>query len=152
MLIIISTALIACNNEKTSEDTGERLIVAENIVYDVVIKVPDTDDPWEIKKLEGYMGERMVSEIFNSVYEGKVSVYEYHTGERLSAEQVREKELQQGYDRNNLGKIQFTENWYYNTLNMEIEKVVKTIVLGYENRTIDGKLIGYSAAFRLDLE
>jgi len=151
-ILIIALSLLGCSNTEVPENTGEKILVAEEIIYDVIIKVPDMDDPWEVKKLDGYQGERMVSEIFNAVYEEKVKVYDYHTGEKLSPGQVREKELQQGYDRNNLGKIQFTENWFYNPASMKIDKEVTSIVLGYENRTIDGKLIGYWAAFRLDLE
>lgn len=131
--------------------TNERILVAEEIIYDVIIKISNPDDPWEVEKLEGYQGNMMIAELFNAVYTERIKAYEYHSGKRLKPDEVRMAELQPGFDRNNIGKIQFTENWYYNTATMEIEKEVVSVVLGYENREIDGTLIGYKAAFRLNM-
>ncbi|HCC69774.1 MAG TPA: hypothetical protein DEQ09_01270 [Bacteroidales bacterium] len=145
-------ALLSCNPEVNNDMTNQRIMVAEDIIYDVIIKIPNPDDPWEVEKLEGYQGNRMISELFNAVYTEKIKAYDYHTGKRMSPDEVRKAELQPGFDRNNLGKIQFTENWYYNTATMDIEKEIVSVVLGYENREIDGTLIGYMAAFRLNFE
>lgn len=151
--LLITAMLFSCKQAGENKIIdGERIPVAEEIIYDVVIKIPDPDDPWEVEKLEGYHGNRMVSELFNAVYTEQISAYDYHSGKRLSPDEVRKKELQPGFDRNNLGKIQFTENWYYNTGTMEIEKEIVSIVLGYENREIDGTLIGYEAVFSLNLQ
>ena len=145
--------LFSCNNgNKAVNVTEQRIQVAENIIYDVIIKIPNYDDPWEVEKLEGYSGDRMIAELFDAVYTGRIKAYDYHTGKKLSPDKVREAELQPGFDRNNIGKIQFTENWYYNTATMEIEKEIVSVVLGYENREIDGTLIGYKAAFRLNMK
>ena len=145
--------IISCRQTNDlSSPPNERIMVAEGIIYDVVIKIPHSDDPWEVEKLEGYQGDRMISELFNAVYTDRIKAYDYHSGKRLSSDEIRETELKPGFDRNNIGKIQFTENWYYNTVTMKIEKEIVTIVLGYENREIDGTLIGYKAAFKLDLE
>jgi hypothetical protein len=151
--LFITAMLFSCKQaEENKIIDGERITVAEEIIYDVIIKIPDPNDPWEVEKLEGYHGNRMVSELFNAVYTEQISAYDYHSGKGLSPDEVRMKELQPGFDRNNLGKIQFTENWYYNTGTMEIEKEIVSIVLGYENREIDGTLIGYEAVFRLNLQ
>lgn len=151
--LCIALTLFSCKQkDDISSVTDERILVAENIIYDVIIKIPDRDDPWEVEKLEGYQGNRMISELFNAVYTEKIKAYDYHTGKRLTPDEVREFELTPGFDRNNIGKIQFTENWYYNTGTMDIKKEIVSIVLGYENREIDGTLIGYIAAFKLDLK
>lgn len=145
--------LISCRQTNDlSSVPNERILVAEDIIYDVIIKIPNSDDPWEVEKLEGYQGERMISELFNAVYTERIKAYDYHSGKRLSPDEIRKTELMPGFDRNNIGKIQFTENWYYNTITMNLEKEIVSIVLGYENREIDGTLIGYKAAFKLDLE
>jgi len=150
--LFIMAALFSCRQAEDAGLNDEKVLVAGNIIYDVIIKIPDRDDPWEVEKLEGYRGDRMISELFNAVYTGRIQAYDYHTGKKLSPEEVRKTELQAGFDRNNIGKIQFTENWYYNPGTMDIEKEVISIVLGYENREIDGTLIGYKAAFQLDLK
>jgi hypothetical protein len=151
--LLITAMLFSCKQAGENKIIeGERIPVAEEIIYDVVIKIPDPNDPWEVEKLEGYDGNRMVSELFNAVYTEQIQAFDYHSGKSLSPEEVRMKELQPGFDRNNLGKIQFTENWYYNTGTMKIEKEIVSIVLGYENREIDGTLIGYEAVFKLNLQ
>ncbi|MBS0012045.1 MAG: hypothetical protein KFF49_11575 [Bacteroidales bacterium] len=151
--LLIAAALFSCRQEKDKPFMdGERIMVAEDIIYDVIIKIPDTGDPWEVERLEGYSGDRMISELFNAVYTEKITAYDYHSGRKLSASDVRKAEMQTGFERNNIGKIQFTENWYYNTASMDIEKEIISLVLGYENRDIDGTLIGYEAVFKLEFK
>ncbi len=149
--LIITAVLLSCKQTGNNTVPGnEKILIARDIIYDVVIKIPNKEDPWEIEKLQGYEGDRMISELFNAVYTGRIKAYDYHTGKKLTPDDVRKTELEPGFDRNNIGKIQFTENWFYNPATMEIDKEVISVVLGYENREIDGTLIGYKAAFKLD--
>ncbi len=151
--LFITLILFSCRQSgDLSSVTNERILVAENIIYDVIIKIPNSEDPWEVEKLEGYQGDKMISELFNAVYTEKIKAYDYHSGKRMSPDEIRKTELTPGFDRNNIGKIQFAENWYYNVAIMKIDKEVVSIVLGYENREIDGTLIGYKAAFKLDMK
>jgi hypothetical protein len=150
---LLALILFSCRqSDDISPLTDEKILVAEDIIYDVIIKIPNSEDPWEVEKLEGYQGDRMISELFNAVYTEKIQAYDYHTGKKLSPDEIRKTELIPGFDRNNIGKIQFTENWYYNPATMDIEKEIVSIVLGYEDREIDGTLIGYKAAFKLDFK
>lgn len=151
--LLLALTVLSCRQpDEIAPMTNERILVAEDIIYDVIIKIPDREDPWEVEKLEGYQGDRMISELFNAVYTENIKAYDYHTGKRLSPDEIRKTELTPGFDRNNIGKIQFTENWYFNPATMDIDKEIVSIVLGYENREIDGTLIGYKAAFKLDLK
>ena len=34
--------------------TGDIIEVADNLIYDVIIKVNKPDDPWEVEKIAGY--------------------------------------------------------------------------------------------------
>ncbi|HUS85970.1 MAG TPA: hypothetical protein VMW76_01925 [Bacteroidales bacterium] len=154
---VILMLTISCKNTSTEElaaRTGDEFIeVADNIIYDVIIKVPSQDDPWEIEKLSGYKGDEMVSTIFDAIYNGDIEVYEYHSGDKLSLKDLEQLEQVPGFERENIGKIQFTEKWYFNKTTLQIEKEVMSIVLGYETRDpADGTLIGYKAAFKLDLK
>ena len=151
--LLFTAVLFSCKQADDNKILSEeKILVADNIIYDVVIKIPDPDDPWEVEKIEGYEGSRMISELFNGVYTEKIKAYDYHTGDRLSPGEVRVAELEPGFDRNNIGKIQFTENWFYYPASMEIYKEIVSVVLGYENREIDGTLIGYKAAFKLNFK
>lgn len=152
IFLILLSGFVSCNTSNNKVLADSKVLVADNIVYDVVIKVPDLENSWEVEKLEGYFGEKMVSEIFNAVYTEKITAYDYHTGKKLSPDEIRKTELEPGFDRNNLGKIEFTEKWYYDPVAMKLEKEITSMVLGYENRTINGILIGYKAAFKLEMK
>jgi len=153
---VVLALTISCNNsppEEPAAGTGDELIeVADNIIYDVIIKVPSLGDPWEVEKLSGYKGDDMISTIFEAIYNGDIKVYEYHSGDKLSVKDLELLEQVTGFERQNIGKIQFTEKWYFNKTTLQIEKEVLSVVLGYETRDpADGTLIGYKAAFKLDL-
>lgn len=158
-ILVISAFIIlfsSCNNRNKElelpviEEKGE--IIAEEIIYDVIVKPQSEYDEWETEKLEGYDGSSMIDRIFESIYDSSVEVFDYFTGEKLSPGDVRSMEKQDGFERNKIGKIQFTENWYFNSQNLQIEKEIISIVPGYESRSSDGTFIGYKAAFRLDLK
>lgn len=127
-------------------------LIAEGIIYDVIIIPSSEEDEWEMEKLRGYNGAAMIDTFFEAIYDRSIQVFDYHTGEPLGPGDVRQMENQDGFERYKIGKIQFTENWYFNSSNLQIEKEIISIVPGYESRTSDGMLIGYKAAFRLDLK
>ena len=82
--LLFTAVLFSCKQADDNKILSEeKILVADNIIYDVVIKIPDPDDPWEVEKIEGYEGSRMISELFNGVYTEKIKAYDYHTGDRL---------------------------------------------------------------------
>ncbi|MEZ5011132.1 MAG: hypothetical protein R2744_05760 [Bacteroidales bacterium] len=93
----------------------------------------------------------MIDRIFDRIYEGSVDVYDYFTGEKLDISDVRKMEKQDGFGRENIGKIQFTENWYFDPASLDIRKEVVSIVPGYAYLAGDSTIISYRAAFRLDI-
>lgn len=128
------------------------VLIASDIVTEVIIR-PDPDgDPWEIEKVAGYEGEPLVVNIFNRIYDGTLTVYDYHSGEALSAEEVKIIESEFSYDRNRIGKLSFTEDWYYNPSANSLYKKAKSVTFGYELYNNLGKVYAYRAAFRADLQ
>jgi hypothetical protein len=152
--ILILSGSCSRRNEKPDLPTVEKgdELIARDIIYDVIIKPQSEDDEWEREKLQGYDGAAMIDRIFEAIYSGTVIAYDYHTGEKLTPRDIRNMEKQEGLTRDNIGKIQFTENWYFNPENLQIEKEIISIVPGYESRSSDGMFIGYRAAFRLDIK
>jgi hypothetical protein len=127
------------------------VLIAGDIVTEVIIR-PDPDgDPWEIEKVAGYRGEPLVVNIFNRIYDGTLTVYDYHSGEVLSAAEVKEIESEFSNDRNRIGKLSFTEDWYYNPSENSLQKRAKSVTFGYELYNNLGKVYAYKAAFRADL-
>jgi hypothetical protein len=127
------------------------LLIASDIVTEVIIR-PDPDgDPWEIEKVAGYEGEALVNNIFGRIYDGTLTVYDYHSGEALSAAEVKKIESDFSNDRTRIGKLSFTEDWYYNPEENSLHKRAKSVTFGYELYNNVGKVYAYRAAFRADL-
>ncbi len=55
-------------------------------------------------------------------------------------------------DRDKIGKLSFTEDWYYYPSENRVEKKAKSVTFGYELYNNLGKVYAYRAAFRADLQ
>jgi len=159
--IIIAALIVSCRGQKP--DAGEKsaagtgsapegaVIIARDIVTEVIVR-PDPDgDPWEAEKVMGYQGEAMINSIFDRIYSGSLTVYDYHTGEALSADDIRKTEKEFNDDRSMIGKLSFTEDWFYYPAYNRLEKVTKSVVFGYELYNNQGKVYAYRAAFQARL-
>ena len=132
-----------------SEVSGN--LVANPIIYDVIVKNPDPDDRWSTEKLEKLNKDALIDLIFNAVENGKVSAYNYHTDEIMSMKEFNALKKLEEFDKSKIGEIQFIEDWYFDEANMKMTKIVKSIMLAYEVYDQFGKVRGYKAAFRIDL-
>lgn len=162
IILLLLIALITSCNERRSEqknisaslteNTPEgAVLIARDIVTEVIIRPDPNGDPWEVEKVAGYNGETMVNGIFERVYDGTLTVYDYHSGEVLTANDVKEIEAEFKNDRTKIGKLSFTEDWYYNPAMNTVEKRARSVVFGYELYNNLGKVYAYRAAFRADL-
>lgn len=127
------------------------VLIASDIVTEVIIKPDPEGDPWEIEKVAGYKGEPLVANIFNRIYDGTLTVYDYHSGEPLSASDVKKIESEFNNDRTRIGKLSFTEDWYFHPSTNSLQKRPKSVTFGYELYNNLGKVYAYKAAFRADL-
>ena len=161
ILILLAVLITSCNERRSeqktvsaplTEDVPEgAVLIASGIVTEVIIR-PDPDgDPWEIEKVAGYNGEAMVNSIFDRVYDGTLIVYDYHSGDVLTANDVKKIEAEFKNDRSKIGKLSFTEDWYYRPAENTLEKRARSVVFGYELYNNLGKVYAYRAAFRADL-
>jgi hypothetical protein len=127
------------------------VLIATDIVTEVIIRPDPEGDPWEVEKVAGYDGEPLVANIFSRIYDGTLTVYDYHSGEPLSASDVKKIESEFSNDRTRIGKLSFTEDWYYNPSSNSLYKKAKSVTFGYELYNNLGKVYAYRAAFRADL-
>ncbi|MCJ7819576.1 MAG: hypothetical protein MUP53_00105, partial [Bacteroidales bacterium] len=104
-----------------------------------------------ITKVQGYKGEVMINTIFERIYDGSLTVYDYHTGEEMTASDVKRLEKEFDNDRSKIGKLSFTEDWYYNPVTNSMQRVTKSVVLGIELYNDLGKVYAYKAAFQASL-
>ena len=89
--------------------------------------------------------------IFDAVYSGKYKAYDHFTGSLLSIESIKEMEAQEDFSREDIGKIQFSEVWYFNSENNILNKKVISMVLGLEQYNNFGELKGYKPVFKVYL-
>lgn len=127
------------------------VIIATDIVTEVIIRPDPEGDPWDAEKVAGYRGDPMVEAIFSRIYNGTLTVYDYHSGEPLTPAEVKKIEGEFNNDRSKIGKLSFTEEWFYFPEENRIEKRTKAVTFGYELYNNVGKVYAYRAAFRADL-
>ena len=99
---------------KTNHDSINGLIVADTIIYEVLISNPNPDDRWTKKCLGRLHRKELIDSIFAMVYDNRVEAYNHETNEKLTRKQVKDLESGKGFSRDNIGMIQFTEAWYLN--------------------------------------
>ena len=93
----------------------------------------------------------LIDNIFEMVYAQRAVAFNHETGEKITTKQVEKIEAREGFSRDNIGMIQFTEVWYMNPGETTMTKKVLSMVLGYNYYTSQGELIGHKALFRVEL-
>jgi hypothetical protein len=149
--------VVSCRHEKpatikpvSDEKTPAGcILVAKDIVSEIIVRPDSLGDPWEIEKVAGYNGSEMVNDIFSSIYNGELIAKDYHTGQPLKPQDVKEFE-KEFTNRSRIGKLSFTEDWYYDPATFTMTKKVKSMAFGYELLNNDGKVFGYKAVFAID--
>ncbi len=125
--------------------------IADSIVYDVIIKNPDPYDTWTTECLNGLDRKTLVDDLFRAINEGRLKTVDFDTGEELSPKEVKERSREIRKVHSRIGKIQFVENWYFDTLSLSFNKEVRSIVLGYEVYDENGDVRGYKPVFQVYL-
>jgi hypothetical protein len=136
---------------QNARDPAKGMVVADTIIYDVIIQNPNPDDAWAVQCLEGLNHRLLIDNLFEMVYSGKLIAFDHTTNEKLTPRQVRKIEETEGFRREDIGMIQFTEAWYLHTGELTMTKEVLTMVLGYNYYTPEGERF-HKALFRVDLE
>jgi hypothetical protein len=135
----------------SKSDSVQAYCVADTIIYDVVIRNTNPYDTWIEKSLGRLKHDKLIDSIFSLVYEQGVKAYDYFSGEELTSKQIHSRENEKGFSREHIGKIQFTEAWYFNNKTRTLKKEVISIALGYELYGDSGELRGYKPVFKVYL-
>lgn len=159
LILPLLILIVSCkeNNESGTQQLQKTIsisdtslvVVATDIITEVVVKQKPGGDPWELEKVQGYNGNIMIDKIFDDIYETRLKVYEYHSGLELTANDVKLIEKDFNSDRSLIGKIQFTEDWYFDPQTDAIVKDIKSIVFGVELKEESGNVYGYKALFQV---
>ncbi|MEN8121339.1 MAG: hypothetical protein ABFS35_13385 [Bacteroidota bacterium] len=134
---------------ETDLNKGNSIVIADTIIYDVVIKNALPEDEWQEFRLKNVDRAAIANIIFNAIYNGKLTAYDYQNENPMTIDQV--KELEKEYIRDKVAKIQFIEEWYFNEEKMKMGKRVNEIMLAYELNNPDGEIRGYKAGVKVYL-
>jgi len=138
------------NNSKQNKIPG--VMLADTIIYTVVIKNPDSTDTWTDDCLRPLNRAKLADMVFDAVYNNKAQAYSYLDDKPLSINYIKELEQQENYHRDKVGKLQFWESWYFDEKQQVFTKKVHKILIAYEALTESGELRNYRAAFYIKLK
>ncbi len=161
IILFSSTFFMACKTEKPhtnikpmqsvnwieNGDTSQAFVVARPITYDVIVRAHNYDDDWTHKCLDSTMMDAFSNQIFEAIYSGKLIPYNSFTDEKMSLREVRK--IDKEFARKRIGKMQFIENWYFDSNKMEFHKEVKGIMLAYERYRADSTVRNYKAGIKV---
>lgn len=125
------------------------LKIGNDIITEVILKPELSGDPWEAEKIKGFNGEQMFLNLLNKIKHDAIKVYDCITGEEIAPKDAKRILQETGSDISRIGKIQFTEDWYFNPSNNMIIKKVKSISFGYETKRNEGLPPAYVPYFQI---
>jgi uncharacterized membrane protein YcaP (DUF421 family) len=156
IITLVALLFLACQKKKPSDVSiendilkGKNILIADTIIYDVVIKNPSPDNAWEEERLRHFKHDVFIDQVFNNIYRNKYLIKSYQTGDEISSRTIKRMEKSGDINRNAIGKIQFTEKWLWDKSNDKLEKETISIVLGQEVKEKDGTLRGYKPVFKV---
>jgi len=160
MAVCLMISFTTCRNHSTETPVSPTVVntgipsgieVADTIIYQVIISNPNPDDTWTTSCLSGLRRKALVDSIFNMVYTGKLTPVNRETHEKLTLKQLKDMEKADGFSRDKIGMIQFTEAWYLDPATRAMTKKVLAMDLGYDYYTSEGDLVGYKSLFRVEM-
>lgn len=149
LLLISCISKPEVSNKKVTANSGS--VIADTIIYDVLIKNANPDDEWENQRLQYLKHTAFIDSIFILVYNREIIAFDIFDNKALSVSQVKSIEKQAEYSRDRIGKIQFTEKWYFDPTNQELHKQILSIALGYETYNENGEVRAYKPLFKIYL-
>ncbi len=120
--------------------------LADTIIYNVIIKNPDPEDDWQEYSLKFLDKQALANIIFNAIYNGRLTPYNYQYENEMTIEEV--KEMEKKHPRKEIANIQFTEAWYFNEKNLTFNKKVNSIMMAYERINKSGE-VRYTAGIQV---
>jgi hypothetical protein len=164
MLITLAAIFTSCNNG----DKSEKNTVTKRIQYDVFIRNTEPDMDWWVQNIEGSNREKLVSNIFSRVTEGKVKAYDFLSYKLYSPAEIKlmmkridtisverstppydlvDTVLVSEIRQSDITKLRFLEEWKMNEKTLVFTKKVAGLCPLLERRTDSGELRGYRPLF-----
>lgn len=156
-LTALALLLISCRGKVESDEmavTGSpegSLQVANQIVYDVVIKNHDPEDLWMEECLSGLKRQELVDFFFSGIYDGRFRAYDIFSDQAIPPRKIMKMEEDGVFKRDQISKIQFVEEWYVDPGLHSMTKKVSEVRLGLEHVDGYGMFLGHNPLFKIRL-
>ena len=157
ILPVMVLFIVSCTGQKEQEVVQnsygqiESQQVADQIIYDVVIKNHDPEDDWTEKCLAGLKRKELIDFILNGIYSEQFKTYDIFNEKAIPARLVRKMEEDGEFSRDQISKIQFVEEWYIDPELFTMSKRVTEVRLGIEHFDNYGILLGHNPLFKVKL-
>ena len=153
---VLVLLLISCTRQKgesmqASDVQNGSLQVADQIIYDVIIKNPDPGDEWTEKCLAGLNRGELVDFIIDGIYNDRFRAYDIFNDKLIPVRTIRKMEKDGEFTRNQVSKIQFVEDWYLDPEGSSMSKRVTEVRLGLEHFDGFGMHLGHNPLFKVRL-
>ncbi|MGQ1948129.1 hypothetical protein ACT3CD_13620 [Geofilum sp. OHC36d9] len=155
-IFIAAVALLAACGTKeqktiiispTPLDSGD--IIADTIIYSVLIRNFEPSDTWTSQRLQYVKPDTLINRIFESVYKGINTAYDYYTNKPLTLDEIKKIEATEGFSRDLIQELQFKEIWFTAKDATWFHKEVLSVNMGYGIFNQDGSQRGLKPVFRI---
>jgi len=138
LFLYVAIFFAACGRGGSS--ASDEAVYTDTITYMVYIRQQDPTDDYEAYYLSGLDAGRLIERIYSSVYHHQAQAYDFTTGEALSIDDIKTREVEhpEVYSHDNVSVIQFTEAWSYDESALSFKKKVLSIHIGYAKRDETG--------------
>jgi len=119
------------------------------IIYDTYIINRDSTDSWGDECLSKFNRKALIDILFKEVYDRKIIPLDYFSGEKLSPDQIRKMETDGVFSRQHISKIQFEEQWIWDSEKVGMQKQVISMTIAYEVYDNQGRSRGQKPIFKL---
>lgn len=154
---VLLAMLTSCSGQHEAEGLSvsgghaASLQVADQIIYDVIIKNPDPQDEWTEKCLAGLKRGELVDFIFQGLYDERFNAYDIFNDQLIPMRRIRKMEENGEFTREQVSKIQFVEDWYLDPGSYSMSKRVTEVRLGLEHIDGFGMHLGHNPLFKVRL-
>lgn len=149
-IFIVSALLSGCaqQDREVAESFVPQVskIIADTITIDITLRALDTTSYWDVEQHKYINQQALVDYIFDGVYSKRLSAYDFYTGKNLGVKDVKKLEVEIGFSRENVSKIQLKELWFIDSTGY-LKKKTYSYTLGLEQYSDKGTFLGHKALF-----
>ena len=152
-ILIIASFIFGCSkSNKPTENSTQQLspgnitVIADTIVYDVILRNIDTSDVWEAECLQYLDQKSLVNYLIDGVYNGQFIAIEFMGDKVVSINDVKAIEQESDFSRDKVSKVQFRERWYIDSEG-NLQKQIISYTLGIEIYSKQNSFLGHKALF-----